>query len=102
VNVPTGHPQLQLRDLYAIALYLSPDLDIARAHLHTTQTAIVTANTRPNPTVSIGGGWTKARESPVVFHFDPAMTVETGGKRALRALEASKTPKGRRRCTPRS
>ena len=82
--------KLQLRDLYAIALYFSPDLDIARAHLRTTQAGILTANTRPNPTVSIGGGWTNAPESPLVFHFDPAMTIETGGKRALRALEAGK------------
>ncbi len=82
--------KLQLRDLYAIALYYSPELDVARAHLRTTQAAILTANTRPNPTVSIGGGWTNAPESPIVFHLDPTMTIETGGKRALRTLEAGK------------
>jgi cobalt-zinc-cadmium efflux system outer membrane protein len=82
--------KLQLRDLYAVALYFSPDLDIARAHLRTTQAAIVTANTRPNPTVSIGSGWTNAPESPIVFHFDSTFIVETGGKRAVRTLEAGK------------
>ncbi len=83
-------PKLQLRDIYGIALYYNPELDVARAHLRTAQAAIITANTRPNPTISIGGGWTNAPESPVVFHFDPAMTIETGGKRALRTLEAGK------------
>lgn len=82
--------KLQLSDLYAVALYFSPELDVARAHLRTTQAAILTANTRPNPTVSIGGGWTNAPESPIVFHIDPSMTIETGGKRALRTLEAGK------------
>jgi cobalt-zinc-cadmium efflux system outer membrane protein len=82
--------KLELRDLYSVALYYSPELDVARAHLRTTQAAIVTANTRPNPTVSIGGGWTNAPESPIVFHIDPSMTIETGGKRALRTLEAGK------------
>jgi outer membrane protein TolC len=82
--------KLQLRDLFAVALYFNPELDVARAHLRTAQAAIVTASARLNPTVSIGGGWTNSPESPVVFHFDPSMTIETGGKRALRTLEAGK------------
>jgi outer membrane protein, heavy metal efflux system len=82
--------RLQLRDLYAVALYYSPELDVARAHLRTTQAAIVTANTRPNPSIAIGGGWTNAPESPVVFYFNPSVILETGGKRAIRTLEAQK------------
>jgi outer membrane protein, heavy metal efflux system len=82
--------KLQLRDLYAVALYYNPDLDVARAHLRTAQAAIVTANTRPNPSLGIGGGYTNAPESPMVFYFTPSIILETGGKRAIRTLEAGK------------
>jgi outer membrane protein TolC len=82
--------RLQLRDLYSVALYYNPALDIARAHLRTARAAIVTASTRPNPTISIGGGYTNAPESPLVFYFTPSVVLETGGKRALRTLEATK------------
>jgi cobalt-zinc-cadmium efflux system outer membrane protein len=82
--------KLQLRDLYAVALYYSPDLDVARAHLKTAQAGIITANTRPNPSLGIGGGYTNAPESPLVFYFTPAVILETGGKRAIRTLEAGK------------
>ncbi len=82
--------KLQLGDLEAVALYYSPDLDVARAHLRTAQAAIVTASTRPNPSLSIGGGYTNAPESPLVFYFTPSILMETGGKRALRTLAAGK------------
>ncbi len=82
--------KLQLRDLYAVALYYNPDLDIARAHLRTAQAAIITASTRPNPSLGIGGGYTNAPESPLVFYFTPSVILETGGKRAIRTLEAGK------------
>jgi outer membrane protein TolC len=82
--------KLRLRDLYAVALYFSPDLDVARAHFRTAQAAIVTANTRPNPSLGIGGGYTNAPESPLVFYFTPSVILETGGKRAIRTLEATK------------
>ena len=82
--------KLNLRDLYSVALYYNPELDVARAHLRTAQAAIQTANTRPNPSISIGGGFTNAPESPLVFYFTPSVVLETGGKRALRTLEATK------------
>ena len=82
--------KLQLRDLYAVALYYNPELDVARAHLRTAQAGIVTANTRPNPSIGIGGGYTNAPESPLVFYFTPSVVLETGGKRAIRTLEAGK------------
>jgi len=82
--------KLQLRDLYAVALYYSPELDVARAHLRTAQAGIITANTRPNPSLAIGGGYTNAPESPLVFYFTPSVILETGGKRAIRTLEAGK------------
>ena len=73
-----------------MALYYSPDLDVARAHLRTAQAGIVTANTRPNPSLGVGGGYTNAPESPLVFYFTPSVIMETGGKRAIRTLEAGK------------
>lgn len=82
--------KLQLRDLYAVALYYSPELDVARAHLRTAQAGIITASTRPNPSLAIGGGYTNAPESPLVFYFTPSIILETGGKRAIRTLEADK------------
>jgi outer membrane protein TolC len=80
--------RLSLNDLAAVALYFNSDLDVARAQLRTAQAAVITARARPNPSLSVGGGWTNAPESPLVFHFDPAFTVETAGKRAWRTLEA--------------
>lgn len=82
--------ELQLRDLYGVALYFSPDLDVARAHLLSAEAAITTASTRPNPSIGIGGGYTNAPESPLVFYFTPSVVMETGGKRALRTLQAGK------------
>ena len=83
-------PKLGPADLAAVALYFNPDLDVARAQLRSAEAAIVTAQGRPNPTVSFGGGWTNSPESPLVFHFDPAFTLETAGKRGWRILEAQK------------
>jgi outer membrane protein TolC len=83
-------PKLGPNDLAAVALYFNPDLDVARAQLRSAEAAIVTAQGRPNPTVSFGGGWTNSPESPLVFHFDPAFTLETAGKRGWRILEAQK------------
>lgn len=82
--------RLSLNDLAAVALYFNSDLDVARAQLRTAQAAVITARARPNPSLSVGGGWTNSPESPLVFHFDPAFTVETAGKRAWRTLEAQK------------
>lgn len=90
VKRPWPPAKLQLRDLYAVALYFNPDLDVARAALHTAQAAIITANTRPNPSIGIGGGYTNSPESPLVFYFSPTLTLETAGKRGIRTLEADK------------
>ena len=81
---------LNLNDLTAVAFYFNSDLDIARAQLRTARAAVLTASARPNPSLSAGGGWSNSPESPLVFHFDPAFTVETAGKRGWRILEAQK------------
>jgi outer membrane protein TolC len=83
-------PRLGLNDLTAVAFYFNPDLDVARAQVRGAQAAILTAKARPNPSLSLGGGWTNSPESPVVFRFDPAITLETAGKRGWRILEAEK------------
>jgi len=79
-----------MNDLAAVALYFNADLDVARAQLRTAQAAVLTAKARPNPSLSAGAGWSNSPESPLVFHFDPAFTVETAGKRGWRTLEAQK------------
>src|SRR5579864_5047159 len=83
-------PKFSFNDLAAVAMYFNPDVDVAREQLHVAQAGIVTARARPNPSLSVGGGWTNSPESPLVFHFDPAMTLETAGKRGWRILEAEK------------
>jgi cobalt-zinc-cadmium efflux system outer membrane protein len=82
--------KLGLDDVVAVALYFSPDLDVARAQWRTAEAAVLTAKGRPNPSVSVGGGYTNAPESPLVFHFDPALTLVTAGKRGWRILAAEK------------
>ena len=79
-----------MNDLAAVALYFNADLDVGRAQLRTAQAAVLTAKARPNPSLSAGAGWSNSPESPLVFHFDPAFTVETAGKRGWRTLEAQK------------
>ncbi len=82
--------KLGLADLTSVALYFNPDLDLARSQLRTSRAAIVTAKGRPNPSLSSGAGWESGPESPLAFHFDPAITLETAGKRGWRILEAEK------------
>jgi len=80
-------------DLPALTLaayYFNPQLAVARARYETARAAILTAKGRPNPSLSVGGGWTNSPESPLVFHFDPAITLETGRKRAYRILGAER------------
>ncbi|MGD0497048.1 MAG: TolC family protein [Bryobacteraceae bacterium] len=82
--------QLGLNDLTAVAFYFNADLDVARAQYRTAQAGLLTATARPNPSLSLGSGWTNSPESAVVFHFDLAITLETAGKRGWRILESEK------------
>jgi cobalt-zinc-cadmium efflux system outer membrane protein len=83
--------KLALNDLEAVAVYFSPDLDVARAQLRTAQAAIITAGAPPNPGLSTGGGYETDPESHLLFNFFPSFTVVTAGKRRWRILEAEKT-----------
>ena len=89
-------PRLGLNDLTATALYFNPDLDVARAQLRTAEAAILTAKTGPNPFLSTGGGYTNSPESPLVFHFDPAFTLVTAGKRGWQILAAERAAEAAR------
>lgn len=82
--------KLGLNDLIAVAFYFNADLDLARAQFRTAQAGILSAKARPNPSLSVAAGWTNSPESPLVFHFDPAITLETAGKRGWRILESEK------------
>ncbi|HYM13472.1 MAG TPA: TolC family protein, partial [Bryobacterales bacterium] len=73
-----------------VGFYFSPDLDVARAQVRMAEAAITTAGARPNPSLSIGGGYSTSPESALVFHFTPNIPIETAGKRGLRILEAQR------------
>ena len=92
VAKPSAWPpaELNLATLTLIALYYSPELDLARAHLQTAEAQVITAGGRPNPFVSFGAGYTNSPESPVVAHFDPSLTLITAGKRGYQILAAQK------------
>ena len=83
--------KLALNDLEAVAVYFSPDLDVARAQLRTAQAAIISAGARPNPGLSTEAGYETDPESHLLFNFFPSITVVTAGKRSWRVLEAEKT-----------
>ncbi|HZT30107.1 MAG TPA: TolC family protein [Bryobacteraceae bacterium] len=86
---PAG-TSLDLPALAAVAAANSPDLAVARARLRAAEAAVLTAAAKPNPSISVGAGYTDSPESPVVAHFEPVFTIETAGKRAWRTLAAQK------------
>ncbi|HYM10242.1 MAG TPA: hypothetical protein VEU62_05905, partial [Bryobacterales bacterium] len=54
---------LDLASLTLVGFYFSPDLDVARAQVRMAEAAITTAGARPNPSLSIGGGYSTSPES---------------------------------------
>ncbi len=81
---------LDLATLTLVAFYYNPDLDTARARVAAAEAGILTAKGRPNPSLSVGGGWTNSPESAFIFHFDPGFLIETAGKRGHRILQAQR------------
>ncbi len=81
---------LDLDSLDLIAVYYSPELDVARARLHTAEAAIATAHGRVNPGFSAGAGYESGPESPLLFAFEPTLTLVTAGKKGYRILQAEK------------
>jgi len=81
-------PALDLAALTLVASYYHPDLDVARARVRMAEAGLITAGARPNPSLTAGGGYTNAPESPVVFRFEPGLLIETARKRGHRLLQA--------------
>ena len=92
---PSGKPaswpltELNLDTLTSVAFYFHPDLDAARARLATAEAAVVTASTKPNPTLSGGAGYTDSNAAPYLLRFGLDWPVETAGKRGFRTQRAN-------------
>jgi len=78
---------MDLEALTLLALYFSPDLDEVRTRIAASEAAIVTARTKPNPSVLTGAGYTSER-GPFAFRSDLEIPFETAGKRQYRVLRA--------------
>jgi outer membrane protein TolC len=74
-----------LRLLTLAAFYFHPDLEAARAQVATAQAAIVTADMKPNPTLSVSPGI----PSPYLFDLSFAIPVVTAGKRKYQLRAAN-------------
>lgn len=79
-----------LHPLEGAAEYYHPDVAVARAKANTALAAIDTADTAPNPGLSLAPELGKASQgtSPWILGFSLDITVETAGKRGLRAEQA--------------
>ena len=91
IGKPTAWPlaELNLDTLTNVAFYFHPDLDTARARIATSAAAVITASTKPNPTVSGSAGYTDAGPSPFVLRFGLDWPIETAGKRGYRTARAN-------------
>jgi len=69
-----------LQTLSLAGLYFNPALDLARAHLATSEGAIVTAGARPNPTFDFVPGV----PAPYLLTQDFLFLIESAGKRERR------------------
>jgi len=78
---------MDLEALTLLALYFSPDLDEVRTRIAASEAAIVTAGTKPNPSVLTGAGYNSER-GPFAFRSDLEIPFETAGKRQYRVLRA--------------
>jgi cobalt-zinc-cadmium efflux system outer membrane protein len=80
-----------LERLTLVAFYYSPELDVARAQWGVAQAAVVTAGTRPNPTLNVTPEYA-THVSPGVSPWLPSialdMPIETAGKRGRRVTQA--------------
>lgn len=81
----------RLAQLQSAALVLNPEMAVAKAKAATATAGIVTANTKPNPAVSIGpeyGVHAGEGVSPWVLGFSLDMPIETANKRGERTAQA--------------
>lgn len=81
----------KLRELQGAALFYHPEIAVAKAKAATAQEGIITADTRPNPTLSLGPEWGNAPGagmSPWVLGFSLDVPIETANKRGERTAQA--------------
>jgi cobalt-zinc-cadmium efflux system outer membrane protein len=90
IEKPSSWPPAELNPdtLTLVAFYFHPDLDAARARLATTVGGVVTASTRPNPSISAAAGYTDADGLPYALGFSLDWPIETAGKRTYRTQQA--------------
>lgn len=81
-----------LGKLTLAALWLHPDLAVARAELSAAEAGRITAGERPNPTVSWSPGYNSSTSgiSPWILGFGLDVPIETAGKRRWRQEEAAR------------
>jgi outer membrane protein, heavy metal efflux system len=82
--------RLDPETLANVAIFLSPELESARARIAGTEAAVITARQRINPSISAAGGYNRTPESVATYSVSPAFTIETAGKRGYRILAAQK------------
>src|SRR5258708_14097337 len=94
-----GHPlslwppkTWDLQTLSLAALYFSPALESARAHIAGTEASLLTAGARPNPTVSIAPGIPSPYFLPLDFSF-PIQTAAKPGPRIQVAHNPHQPPR---------
>lgn len=81
---------LDLESFSLTALYYSPELNLARARIRSADAAVVTARGGINPAIAAGAGHEGGPDAPLIFRFDPTLTLVTAGKRGYRILQAEK------------
>lgn len=89
-------PQWDLAGLILVGLYYHPGLDVARAQWQATRASIITANARPNPSVSVTPEYTANPASgltPWIATIQFDVPIETAGKRHHRIARAEQLTK---------
>lgn len=80
-----------LRQLQGAALHYHPEIAVAKAKAATAQAAVITADTPPNPILSLGPEWGNspgAGLSPWILGFSLDVPIETANKRGERTGQA--------------
>jgi outer membrane protein TolC len=77
--------------LILAAFYYHPSLDVARAQWMSSDASVISAKTRPNPTISISPEYdfsATKNVSPWIAGFNFDLPIETAGKRGYRSARA--------------
>lgn len=88
--------EVDVRTLALVGYYFSPDLAVARARLIAAEAGVPVAGLRPSPSLGIEGGYNRNPETHALYSILPSFTIETGGKRGLRILQAQQQAEGSR------